>query len=102
MPQDPTLGGLPGLSRCGNTGVALGRREDEVEIVPFIMPVVEEHAVPGVVMGDRGAQGWHGLPSLCSRQPVLTQVVQGALVHLEPRGGRSPEGVGETGRSARP
>lgn len=55
MPQDPTLGGLPGLSRCGNTGVALGRREDEVEIVLFIIPVVEEHTVPGVVMG---LEGW--------------------------------------------
>lgn len=39
----------------GNIGVALGRREDEVEKVLFIIPVVGQHAVPGVVMG---LEGW--------------------------------------------
>lgn len=68
MLQDPTLGGLPELSRCGNTDVALGRREDEVEIVLFIILVVGEHAVPGVVMrlegwGQRGPRlAWSVIP----------------------------------------
>lgn len=92
MPQDPTLDGFPGLSRCGNTGIALGRREDEVEKVLFIIQVVGEHTIPGVLMGlegwgQRGPRlAWSPIPV---PQPVLTQVAQGALVHLEPRGGQS-------------
>lgn len=43
--------GLPGLFRCANTGMALGRREDMLEIVLFIMSAVGEYSVPGAVMG---------------------------------------------------
>lgn len=43
--------GLPGLSRCANTGMALGKREDTLEIVLFIMPAVGEYSVPGAAKG---------------------------------------------------
>lgn len=70
MTQDPTLGGLSGLSPYGNTGIALGRREDEVEKVLFIIPVVGEHTAPRVMMG---LEGWGQRGPKLAWSPVSVQ-----------------------------